>query len=168
MRHVVGLYTLALAGSLSLVSEWSKVTLDFHNFSVYSSWSQQCCSLDGFDSPNDFQFLKSLLGDPGNRPGLIDYNWNYFFLHVPELFEFSCNVQVFLYILFSFIFRLVVHRNRNIHKMANFFFLLINTRSGLLAWLRWCVCISKSHRILWVFITRTDSGLCIYHLVEWF
>ena len=37
--------------------------------------------------------------------------------------------------------------------------LWISTRSGLLAVLRWSVCISKSKRILWVFFSRTDSGL---------
>ena len=44
-------------------------------------------------------------------------------------------------------------------------FLLINTRSGLLARIRWSVCISKSQRILWVSFSRMDSGLCVYHLV---
>ena len=37
-----------------------------------------------------------------------------------------------------------------------FFFLLIIIRSGLLAEIRWFLCISKSH--------RTDAGLCKYYL----
>ena len=48
-----------------------------------------------------------------------------------------------------------------------FFFLLTNTRSGSLAEIRWSVFISKSERILCVSFSRTDSGLCIYHLFVW-
>ena len=48
-----------------------------------------------------------------------------------------------------------------------YFFLLIIIRSGLRAEIRWSVCISKSHRILWVSFSRTGSGLCIYHLSAW-
>ena len=44
-------------------------------------------------------------------------------------------------------------------------FLLIITRSGFLAWIKGCVCISKYQRILCITFTRIDSGLCIYHLV---
>ena len=44
------------------------------------------------------------------------------------------------------------------------FFLLIITRSGRLAQIRWSVYVSKSQRSLCVSISRTDSGLCIYHL----
>ena len=45
------------------------------------------------------------------------------------------------------------------------FFLLIIIRSGLLGKIRWSVRISKSHRSLCVSFSRTDSGLCIYHLL---
>ena len=48
-----------------------------------------------------------------------------------------------------------------------FFFLLIIMRSGLRAEIRRPVCISKSHRSLWVSFSRTGSGLCIYHLLAW-
>ena len=47
------------------------------------------------------------------------------------------------------------------------FFLLAITRSGLLAGIKWSVCISKFQRTLCVSFSRTDSGLCIYHLVLW-
>ena len=47
------------------------------------------------------------------------------------------------------------------------FFLLIIIRSGLLADIRWSVCMSKSHRSLCVSFSRTDVGLCIYHLLVW-
>ena len=40
-------------------------------------------------------------------------------------------------------------------------------RSGLLAGIRWSVCISKSHRSLCVSFSMTGAGLCIYHLFVW-
>ena len=47
------------------------------------------------------------------------------------------------------------------------FFLLIIIRSGLLAEIRWSVCMSKFHRSLCVSFSRTGAGLCIYHLLVW-
>ena len=46
-------------------------------------------------------------------------------------------------------------------------FLLIIIRSCRLVEIRWSVCISKSLRSLCVSFSRTDSGLCIYHLFVW-
>ena len=40
-------------------------------------------------------------------------------------------------------------------------------RSGLLAVIRWSVCMSKSQRSLCVSFSRTNAGLCIYHLFVW-
>ena len=48
-----------------------------------------------------------------------------------------------------------------------FFFLLIIMRSGLLGWIKWSVCMVKSHRSLCVSFSRTNAGLCIYHLFVW-
>ena len=45
------------------------------------------------------------------------------------------------------------------------FFLLIIIRSGLLAGIRWSVCMLKSHRSLCVSFSGTGVGLCIYHLL---
>ena len=45
------------------------------------------------------------------------------------------------------------------------FFLII--RSGLLAEIRWSVCMSKSYWSLLVSFSRTAAGLCIYHLFVW-
>ena len=42
-----------------------------------------------------------------------------------------------------------------------FFFFLIIMRSGLLAGIRWSVCMLKSHRSLCVAFSRTGVGLCI-------
>ena len=48
-----------------------------------------------------------------------------------------------------------------------FFLLLIIIKSGLLAGIRWSVCILKSHRSLCESFSRTGDGLCIYHLLVW-
>ena len=48
-----------------------------------------------------------------------------------------------------------------------FFLLLIIIRSGLLVEIRWSMCMSKSHRSLRVSFSRTDVGLCKYHLFIW-
>ena len=45
--------------------------------------------------------------------------------------------------------------------------LLIIIRSGLLAWIRWSVCMLKSHRSLCVSFPMTGAGLCIYLLLVW-
>ena len=50
---------------------------------------------------------------------------------------------------------------------SNFLSLLINTRFCHLVGIEWFVCVSKSQRILCVLFSRTDSSLCIYHLVVW-
>ena len=48
-----------------------------------------------------------------------------------------------------------------------FFFLLIIIKSGLLAGIRWYVCILKSHGSLCESFSRKATGLCIYHLFVW-
>ena len=48
-----------------------------------------------------------------------------------------------------------------------FFFLLHIIKSGLLAGIRWSVCMLKSYRSLYVAFSRTGAGLCIYHLLVW-
>ena len=48
-----------------------------------------------------------------------------------------------------------------------FFLLLIIIKSGLLARIRWSVCMLKSHWSLCVAFSRTGAGLCIYHLLVW-
>ena len=48
------------------------------------------------------------------------------------------------------------------------FLLLIMISSGCLAEIRWFVCMSKSYRSLYISFSRTDAGLCEYHLFLWF
>ena len=54
---------------------------------------------------------------------------------------------------------------------ANFtdslFLLLIIMRCGLLAGIRWSVCMLRSYRSLCESFSRTGVGLCIYHLFVW-
>ena len=52
-------------------------------------------------------------------------------------------------------------------RFSFFFLLLIILRSGLLAEIRWSVCMSKFHRSVCVSFSRTGTGLCIYHLFVW-
>ena len=47
------------------------------------------------------------------------------------------------------------------------FFFSITTRSGLLAEIRWSVCISKSQRTLCISFSRMEFGLCIHNLLVW-
>ena len=67
----------------------------------------------------------------------------------------------------------MVSRDRKVDYFASslffffFFFLLIIIKSGLLAGIRWSVCMLKSHRSLCVAFSRTGAGLCIYHLLVW-
>ena len=49
-----------------------------------------------------------------------------------------------------------------------FFIFMMIIRSGRLDEIRWSVCISKFQRSLCLLFSRTDAGMCIYHLfVRW-
>ena len=63
-----------------------------------------------------------------------------------------------------FQFYSVVSRDSKVNNFENSLFYLIIIRSGLLAEIRWSVCMSKSQRSLCVSFSRTDAGLCTYHL----
>ena len=65
---------------------------------------------------------------------------------------------------FSFILWSVGTAKSTIFKVL-FFFLII--KSGLLAGIRWSVCILKSHRSLCESFSRIVAGLCVYHLLVW-
>ena len=68
---------------------------------------------------------------------------------------------------YLFYFHSVVRQNDKIHKMPNFLFCLGRSvsRFGLLARIKWSICISKSQGIYCILISWTDSGLWIYHLI---
>ena len=67
---------------------------------------------------------------------------------------------------FSFFFSILLCSTGTVKStMWNILFFAV--RSGRLAETRWSVCVSKSHRVLCVSFSRTDSGLCVYHLFVW-
>ena len=66
---------------------------------------------------------------------------------------------------FSFILWSAGTAKSTILQILSFFFIII--RSGLLAEIRWSVCVSKSHRSFRVSFSRTGAGLWIYHLLVW-
>ena len=61
----------------------------------------------------------------------------------------------------------MVSRDSKIHNFASPLFWLIIIRSCRLAEIRWSVCMSKTHRSLYVSFSRTGAGLCIHHLFVW-
>ena len=65
----------------------------------------------------------------------------------------------------SFSFILWSAETAQVDNFADILFLLIIMRCGILAGIRWSVCMSKSHRSLCVSFSRTRAGLCIYHLL---
>ena len=67
---------------------------------------------------------------------------------------------------FSFILWSAGTAKSTILQIFFFFFLLIIIRSGLRAEIWWSVCISKSHRSLYVSFSRRGAGLSI-HLLVW-
>ena len=68
---------------------------------------------------------------------------------------------------FSFILWSAGTAKSPILQVLFFFFLLIIIKSGLLAGIRWSVCMLESHRSLCMAFSRIGAGLCIYHLFVW-
>ena len=70
---------------------------------------------------------------------------------------------------FSLSFRFILWSARTAKStiLQILFFLLIIMRSGLLAGIRWSICMKKSHRSLCESFSRTGARLCIYHLFVW-
>ena len=84
-----------------------------------------------------------------------------------SFFQFPSKVGVLVLFFTFFQFYSVVSRDSKVDYFAGSLFLLIIIKSGLLAEIRWSVCMSKSHRSLCVSFSRTRAGLCIYHLFVW-
>ena len=83
-----------------------------------------------------------------------------------SFFQFSSKVEV-LILLFTFLqIYFVVCRDSKVDNFANaLFLLLIIIMSGLLAGIRWSVCMLKSHRSLYVSVSRACAGSCILLLL---
>ena len=80
------------------------------------------------------------------------------------IFQFSSKVLVFIFLFAFFQFYPVVSWNGKVHLSAGSLFCCWLSQ-GLVVW--WSVCILKSQRSLCISFSRTDSGLCIYHLFVW-
>ena len=87
----------------------------------------------------------------------------------PTVFFSSLARSTYLYLfLLSFSFTLWSAKTTKTSVWRVLFFLLTITRSDRLAAITSSVCSSKSQRSLCASFSRTDSGLCIYHLFVWF
>ena len=85
-----------------------------------------------------------------------------------SFFQFPSKVEVLIPLFTFFHFPSVVSRDSKVDYFASsLFFFLIIIKSGLLAGIRWSVCMLKSYRSLCVAFSRTGAGLCIYHLLVW-
>ena len=84
-----------------------------------------------------------------------------------NFFQFPSKVEVLILLFTFFQFYSVVSRDSKVDYFASSLFLLIIIKFGLLAGIRWSVCMLKSHRSLRVAFSRTGAGLCIYHLLVW-
>ena len=82
-------------------------------------------------------------------------------------FSIPSKVEVLILLFTFFQFYSVVSRDSKVDYFASSLFLLIIIQSGLLAGIRWSVCILKSHRSLCELFSRTGARLCIYHLLVW-
>ena len=157
-------FTPVSTDGFSLEFEWWQVSSSLLDSSQYSGWSQQCCCLDSLHPSHYFQVLQSLYQSFGDCTKNTNYNWYNSHFHVPQFFQFPIKVEVLIPLFTFFQFYSVVCWDAKVHNSANFLFLLIIIRSGCLTEIRWFVCISKSQRSLCVSFSRTDSGLCEYHL----
>ena len=86
---------------------------------------------------------------------------------VTFMFHIFFNSLVRYLSLFSHSFSFILWLARTAKSTILQIFFVVIIRSGLLAEIRWSVCISKSQRSLCVSFQRTGAGLCIYHLLAW-
>ena len=84
------------------------------------------------------------------------------------IFSIPSKADVLIFLFTFFQFYSVVSCNSKIHNFASsLFLLLIIIRSGRLAEIMWSIYMFKSLRSLCVPFSRTDTGLCLYHLFVW-
>ena len=83
-------------------------------------------------------------------PMFTSLYWYYRQLYVIQPFQISSKIQVYDYLSDFFSFHCGPPEQRNPSDDKFFFFLLINTKPGLLVGIRWPICIGKFQRILWV------------------
>ena len=112
--------------------------------------------------PNLLSPLSKPLGTILSTVITIDITVNLMFL------SFFRSLTKYKYTLFSLslILTLWLGGISKIHYMASSHFLLVIIIFDLLTGIGWSICTSKSNRFLCISFSRTDSGLCIYHLIE--
>ena len=131
-------------------------------------------SLSDSKSPQDSRTPPSILAVLSNAVIWIVYtcprtskssrHFNRHF-HVPQFFQFPSKVEVLILLFTFFQINSVVSWKSKVHNFANSFFLLTIIRSGLLAETRWSVCMSKSHKSLYVSFSRTGAVLLLLLLL---
>ena len=83
-------------------------------------------------------------------------------------FSIPSKVEVLIPLFTFFQFYSMVSRDSKVYNWANYlFFLSIIIRSGLLAEIKWSVCMSKAHRSVCLSFSWTGAGLSICHLLVW-
>ena len=87
-----------------------------------------------------------------------------FMFHI--FFNFLARLRYSSFFLLSFSFTLWSTEIAKSTILQVLLFLIIISY-GVLAEIRWSVCMSKSHRSLCVSFCSTGAGLCIYHLFVW-
>ena len=156
-----------LADGFSHEFGWQQVSSSLLDSSQYSGRSQQCSSFDSFHPSHYFQVLQSQYQFFGDCTKSTNYNWYNRHFHVPQFFKSLVSSKYLSLFSYSFNFTLWSAGSTKSTILQVFSFLLIIIRSGRLAQIRWSVCISKLQSSLCVSFSRTDSGLCIYHLFVW-
>ena len=101
-----------------------------------------------------------------------NHDWHNCHFDVPYFFHFFSKVQVLILLFIFCQFYSVDIQDSKVHHFAiSFFFLfLIIIRSGLLAVIKWSVCMLRSYWNLLEFsvsFSRPYAVLCIYHLFVW-
>ena len=84
-----------------------------------------------------------------------------------SFFNFLAKSRYLSFSSYSFRFILWFAGTAKLTILQILFLLLIIVRCGLLARIRWSVCMLNSHRSLCVSFSRKGAGLCIYHWLVW-
>ena len=151
----------------SLESEWQQVSSSLQELSENSSYLHNAIVWMVSILPS-ISICSNPLSKPmrtvPSAPTTIGITVTHMFHSLFDFFS-SLTKPKYLFIFFTFFdFHLVVHYMVSSLIFFSFFF-FVNYKSGLLAGIRWSVFISKSQRVLSVSFSRTDSSLCMYHLV---
>ena len=85
---------------------------------------------------------------------------------VHSFFQFPRKVEVLILLFTFFQFYSVVSRDSKVDNFSNSIFFLIIIRSGLLAGIRWSVCMSESHRSLCGSFSKTAVHIPFVHTVK--